>query len=587
MEVDIAYLNEQKAEGGTLPIWPSWLSCLITFIFLLWFFMFEHNPFILGMSIITGTSGLGLFMLHRWSKDREFKRLSGLEESKHNLLARIERINTDMKENSARLSRMEAELCELAKGLGINEIPQEDVIEHLDSELEQQLEDLRRWKDRQIKLKEKEIDLERARKKVVEAIMITEEKEKAVKDIEERFRNRLKESNLPEVLSPDGAIETFSKIESARSTLRALEMLQKRLAELDLYKNRYEEKALKIFSDINRPFTEKSSLSNKVELLVSEYEETKKREEKRKGLLRSLEEDIEKKKKREKRLTKLINEKKALLDQAQVSNEDDFRRKAEIFKEIQELKKRIEQKKTAITRICGPGESFKLFCEELTLANPEVLRIKEQELDSSLQQVERHLQEITEERGRLQERLQTLETQDEVSRLRGRITVLHETLKVYAHEWCVLTLTQTMLRLARERYERERQPRVVKEAEEYFRSITKGRYSRVFSPINESRIEVHTSESIIKQVEELSRGTQEQLYLSLRFGLINEFAQKAVSLPVIMDDILVNFDPERALSAAGTILKLSHLYQVIFFTCHPETIALFRHHDPSVSILSI
>ena len=47
-------------------------------------------------------------------------------------------------------------------------------------------------------------------------------------------------------------------------------------------------------------------------------------------------------------------------------------------------------------------------------------------------------------------------------------------------------------------------------------------------------------------MDELSRGTGEQLYLALRFGLIEEFAGQAEPLPVVMDDILVNFDVERA-----------------------------------------
>ena len=52
---------------------------------------------------------------------------------------------------------------------------------------------------------------------------------------------------------------------------------------------------------------------------------------------------------------------------------------------------------------------------------------------------------------------------------------------------------------------------------------------------------------------DLSRGTREQLYLAVRLGLIEEFAQRGTSLPLVLDEILVNFDPERmAAVAAGT-----------------------------------
>jgi uncharacterized protein YhaN len=38
-----------------------------------------------------------------------------------------------------------------------------------------------------------------------------------------------------------------------------------------------------------------------------------------------------------------------------------------------------------------------------------------------------------------------------------------------------------------------------------------------------------------------------------------------------MDDILVNFDDERAARAARSIEELATRQQVMYFTCHPET----------------
>jgi uncharacterized protein YhaN len=70
---------------------------------------------------------------------------------------------------------------------------------------------------------------------------------------------------------------------------------------------------------------------------------------------------------------------------------------------------------------------------------------------------------------------------------------------------------------------------------------------------------------------DLSKGTAEQLYLALRFGLVSHFAETAEPLPILMDDILVNFDDDRADSAARSIEELAQHHQVIYFTCHPQT----------------
>ena len=78
-----------------------------------------------------------------------------------------------------------------------------------------------------------------------------------------------------------------------------------------------------------------------------------------------------------------------------------------------------------------------------------------------------------------------------------------------------------------------------------------------------------------KQPAELSRGTREQLYLALRFGLIREFGEHAERLPVVVDEALVNFDPERARLAAESFAQLAETNQVLVFTCHPSTAEMF------------
>ncbi|MGA8679077.1 MAG: hypothetical protein WB592_01260, partial [Acidimicrobiales bacterium] len=68
----------------------------------------------------------------------------------------------------------------------------------------------------------------------------------------------------------------------------------------------------------------------------------------------------------------------------------------------------------------------------------------------------------------------------------------------------------------------------------------------------------------------LSRGTIEQLYLCLRLGLADSFAERSVSLPIVLDDVLVNFDPERATTVAAELAETARSHQVVFLTCHPH-----------------
>jgi hypothetical protein len=76
--------------------------------------------------------------------------------------------------------------------------------------------------------------------------------------------------------------------------------------------------------------------------------------------------------------------------------------------------------------------------------------------------------------------------------------------------------------------------------------------------------------------ENLSRGTREQLFLSLRMALVTQYAQRGVQLPLVLDDVFVNFDSHRARAAAGVLHEFAGLgHQVLIFTCHEHILEIF------------
>jgi hypothetical protein len=75
----------------------------------------------------------------------------------------------------------------------------------------------------------------------------------------------------------------------------------------------------------------------------------------------------------------------------------------------------------------------------------------------------------------------------------------------------------------------------------------------------------------------LSRGAREQLFLSLRLSLAAYFARRGSPLPLILDDVLVNFDMERAKAAAQVLRDFAAQgHQMLVFTCHEHIAELFR-----------
>ena len=145
-------------------------------------------------------------------------------------------------------------------------------------------------------------------------------------------------------------------------------------------------------------------------------------------------------------------------------------------------------------------------------------------------------------------------------------------LKAGARRWTVLALAHQILNRSRSVYEEAHRPAVIEKAEHFFSEWTDGRYGRIIAPLGEDVRGIERRDGVEIALNGLSRGTSEQLYLALRFGLVQHFVETSGEpLPIVMDDILVNFDEDRAARAARSIEELAQTCQVIYFTCHPST----------------
>ena len=58
-------------------------------------------------------------------------------------------------------------------------------------------------------------------------------------------------------------------------------------------------------------------------------------------------------------------------------------------------------------------------------------------------------------------------------------------------------------------------------------------------------------------------------------------------LPLVMDDVLVNFDPGRASAMAEAFVDFAKGRQILFFTCHPSTRDMFLSVDPNLNVIEM
>jgi uncharacterized protein YhaN len=126
---------------------------------------------------------------------------------------------------------------------------------------------------------------------------------------------------------------------------------------------------------------------------------------------------------------------------------------------------------------------------------------------------------------------------------------------------------------------------VVARASALFKEVTSGRYQHLVA--RDGILEALDERDVRVDAANLSTGTVQQLYLCMRFGLAEEFADRGTSLPLIMDEVLVNFDPERARAMARAIVDVSARHQVLLFTCHPETVKTMEEISPELRVIEL
>ncbi len=151
-----------------------------------------------------------------------------------------------------------------------------------------------------------------------------------------------------------------------------------------------------------------------------------------------------------------------------------------------------------------------------------------------------------------------------------------------SREYARLLLAKRMLETAIGAWESKSQPEVYRQASRLLSVMTDGTWVKV-AMTAEGRLQVVDAVKTARDPLHLSLGTCQQLYLALRIALLMTADNVGRSIPILADDILVNFDSERRAGAARALAELARMRQVLLFTCHEEVVKALRAVEPTLN----
>lgn len=155
-----------------------------------------------------------------------------------------------------------------------------------------------------------------------------------------------------------------------------------------------------------------------------------------------------------------------------------------------------------------------------------------------------------------------------------------------AREYARLLLAKRMLESAIAAWESKSQPEVYRQASRLLALMTDGKWVKI-GVTAEGQLQVVDAVKTVREPLHLSLGTCQQLYLALRIALLMEADNVGRAVPILADDILVNFDSVRRVGAARALTELARVRQVVLFTCHEEIVETMRSVDPTLNEVAL
>ncbi|MAT15574.1 MAG: hypothetical protein CMJ46_09935 [Planctomyces sp.] len=271
----------------------------------------------------------------------------------------------------------------------------------------------------------------------------------------------------------------------------------------------------------------------------------------------------------QKQYEELRTRRSGLLEKAGVHSLQEYAELEEKLTRRAEIEDLLAIAREDLNRLAATEPDLAIVAEDLERFDPTANKHRLTDLADKEKVVADKLSRRLEESGALKQQLSQWESDQSLMKFRQQLSVVRAKLQESTSRWLGVQVGQEITRQIQNRYERTQQPEVLANASRYFTELTDGRYQNVWTPLGKRHLCLEDGQKQVFRVEQVSRGTRELLFLSLRMALVQQFHARGIELPFILDDVMVNFDQGRTETALATLLKWAEEgQQILCFTCH-------------------
>jgi len=400
-----------------------------------------------------------------------------------------------------------------------------------------------------------------------------EQKEKEINENFDEWRAWLKKRKLDPSIAPTTTKNIAKTARQIKVTIAQRARLDERIEQMQATCQEARERISSL-----EPLVKNlsSDLPANIEIICQAFDESKANRDKSNHLENQHQEQANKITHLENQLDSISSDLTRFIRASGAEDSMDFRRKQSILEIQKSLKEKFAQKKEIIQSNVGLGLHFDKFITAIQTAPLEEIKQKLSRLRVELEELHGDREQLLQDIGETRNEIEKLSSNNDLIAKQTQLEVLKQQLQSLAREWASYRGILVLLDAAKQKYEKTRQPGVIRSAENLFTQITGGSYHRIIKPIDQDDLLIENDRHQRKGVLEMSRGTREQLYLAMRFGLIDEYETRAEPLPAVMDDVFVNFDDERDERIIEILSQFGKQRQVLVLTCHQRSLEAYK-----------
>ncbi|PAE06156.1 hypothetical protein CHI12_18010 [Terribacillus saccharophilus] len=266
----------------------------------------------------------------------------------------------------------------------------------------------------------------------------------------------------------------------------------------------------------------------------------------------------------DKQLKPLQEQKASLFESAGAKDDKQFLYLAEQYRIRTQLMEELEHYRLQVRAILPSGE---FSAEEMEYKQDKVEQVIAS-LETEQKFVEKELDNCRQRAATLQVKLADLESDTTASAAYHELQRQKQMLTAAGRKWAVRKLAYDMLLQTKRTFQEERFPRVLSEASSLFSKVADQYSGLALTEAGSLVVKDLYSRNIA--VEQLSRGTIEQLYLCLRLALSRHLGVQQ-SFPLLIDDAFSHTDFERRERFLPILRTAADVQQIILFTWEEPT----------------